>query len=196
MGWVGSTGGLTDVHEITDAAAQTLSGKLPGLRVALSAEAATTHATSTYEFDVTTTSTGGPESQSIHVTDTFPSSVTPSPTGAGGMGWVCLVSGQTDTCTYAVTSALAPGTAVPPLAMPVVVEAPAGTTIIDSAAARSNDVFPVSASASFVVPGGVAVPSTGFGVVSARAGLVAGWALLLGGVGILSPQPIEFVGLW
>ncbi len=37
MGWVGSTGGATDIHEITDAAADTLSGNLPGLAAKFSA---------------------------------------------------------------------------------------------------------------------------------------------------------------
>ena len=184
MGWVGSTGGLTDVHEITDASAQTLSGKLPGLSVALSTEAADTHATSTYVLRVATTTSGGPESQSIHVTDTFPSSVKPSLNGAGGTGWVCTVSGQTDTCVYAVTTALAPGTALPALSMPVVVEAPSGTTIVDTASASSNDVFPVSASATFAVPGGITVPSTGSRVIPTSGDLGAGWTLVVGGLGL------------
>jgi len=160
MGWVGSTGGATDIHEITDAVANTLSGKLPGLAASLSAQAAPTQATSTYVLRVSTTPAGGPETQSIVVTDSFPSSVTPLSAGAGGSGWVCSVTGQQDTCTYAVTGALAPGTALPPLSMTVTVEAPAATAIIDSAAVSSNDVFPVSVAAAFVVPG-IPVPITG-----------------------------------
>lgn len=184
MGWVGSTGGLTDIHEITDARAQTLSGKLPGLSVALTADPVQTQATATYVLHVSTTAAGGTESQSIHVIDTFPSSVKPSVTGAGGTGWLCSVSGQTDSCTYAVTTALAPGTALPPLSMPVVVVAPAGSTIVDSAFASSNDVFPVFATASFAVSGGIPVPSTGFGLASPNADFLAGSALLFGGAGL------------
>jgi hypothetical protein len=161
MGWVGSTGGLTDIHEITEAAAASLSGKLPGLAATLSAHAAQTQAASTYILHVSTTASGGPETESIVVTDTFPSSVTPYPSGAGGIGWVCSVTGQRDTCTYAViTSALGPGTALPPLSMPVTVNAPAGTRITDSARVSSDDVSPVSVSAAFVVPG-TPVPSVG-----------------------------------
>jgi hypothetical protein len=160
MGWVGSTGGSTDIHEITDAVANTLSGKLPGLAASLSAQPAQPQATSTYVLRVSTTAAGGPETQSIVVTDTFPSSVTPRLAGAGGTGWVCSVTGQKDTCTYAVISALAPGTILPPLSMPVTVDAPGGTAIIDSAAVSSNDVFPVTVAAAFVVPG-ISVPSTG-----------------------------------
>jgi hypothetical protein len=161
MGWVGSTGGATDVHEITQAAANTLSGKLPGLAATLSAQAAQTQATTAYVLHVSTTASGGPETQSILVTDTFPSSVTPHSSGAGGTGWVCSVAGRRDTCTYAVISTpLAPGTALPPLSMPVTVDAPGGTTIVDSARASSDDVSPVSASAGFVVPG-IPVPASG-----------------------------------
>lgn len=184
MGWVGSTGGLTDIHEISDAAAQTLSGRLPGLSVALAAAAAETHATSTYVLHVTTTSAGGSETQSIHVTDAFPSSVTPRLMGAGGVGWICAVSGQTASCTYAVTTALAPGTALPPLSMPVIVDAPPGSTIADTASARSNDVFPVAAAATFVVPGGITVPSTGSAVGAGNVDLLPGWVLLFGGVAL------------
>jgi hypothetical protein len=161
MGWVGSTGGLTDIHEITQAAASTLSGKLPGLAATLSVQAAQTRATTAYVLHVSTTASGGPETQSIVVTDTFLSSVTPHSSGAGGTGWVCSVTAQRDTCTYAViVSALAPGTALPPLSMPVTVDAPGGTTIADSAKVSSDDVAPVSVSAAFVVPG-TPVPSVG-----------------------------------
>ncbi len=134
MGWVGSTGGATDIHEITQAEAETLSGKLPGLAASLSVQGAATHATATYTLHAATTASGGPETQSIVVTDTFPLSVTPRSSGAGGTGWVCSLTGQKVTCTYAVSGALAPGTALPPLSMPVTVDDPAGTTITDTAA--------------------------------------------------------------
>ncbi|MGA8666479.1 MAG: hypothetical protein WB804_06390, partial [Candidatus Dormiibacterota bacterium] len=160
MGWVGSTGGATDIHEITDAKAETLSGKLPGLAASLSVQGAATHATATYTLHAATTASGGPETQSIVVTDTFPLSVTPRSSGAGGTGWVCSLTGQKVTCTYAVSSALAPGTALPPLSMPVTVDGPAGTTITDTAGVGSNDVFPITVSAAFTVPG-IPVPSTG-----------------------------------
>lgn len=179
MGWVGSTGGSTDIHEITQAVADTLSGKLPGLAASLSAQAAQTQATSTYVLHAATTAAGGPETQSIVVTDTFPSSVTPHSSGAGGTGLACSVSGQKVTCTYAVTTALAAGTALPPLSMPVTVDASAGTTITDSATVGSNDVFPVSVSAAFVVPG-IPVPSTG-GVLSPATWIPMGLTLILAG---------------
>jgi hypothetical protein len=179
MGWVGSTGGASDVHEITQAAAYTLSGKLPGLAATLDSQVAAQNTTSTYVLHVSTTASGGPETQSIVVTDTFPSSVTPHPSGAGGTGWACSVSGQKDTCTYAVSAALAPGTALPPLSMPVTVDAPGGVTITDSAAVSSNDVFPISVSAAFVVPG-IPVPMTGV-AQSAIALIALGLMLVMAG---------------
>jgi hypothetical protein len=160
IGWVGSTGGATDIHEITDAAADTLSGKLPGLTASLGVKAAQTNATAIYTLHVATTASAGPETQSIVVTDTFPTTVVPRASGAGGTGWVCAVTGQKDTCTYAVAGSLAPGTTLPALSMPVLVVSPGGTVIPDAAAVGSNDVFPISVSAAFVVPG-IAVPSTG-----------------------------------
>jgi large repetitive protein len=189
MGWIGSTGGATDIHEITDAAADTLSGKLPGLAASLSVQPAQTNAIATYVLHVSTTASGGPETQSILVTDTFPSSVTPHASGAGGTGWVCSVSGQKDTCTYAVSAALAPGTILPPLSMPVTVDAPGGTTINDAAAVSSNDVFPVSVSAAFVVPG-ISVPMTG-AAQSPLASPLAGLILILAG-GVLAGAEVGF----
>jgi hypothetical protein len=179
MGWVGSTGGATDIHEITDATADTLSGKLPGLAASLSVQPAQTNAIATYVLHASTVASGGPETQSILVTDTFPSSVSPHASGAGGTGWVCSVSGQKVTCTYAVSTALPPGTMLPPLSMPVTVDAPGGTTISDVAAVSSNDVFPVSVRAAFVVAG-VSVPSTG-AAQSLLASIPGGLMLILGG---------------
>ncbi len=180
MGWVGSTGGLVDIHEISDVTADTLSGALPGLTATLSAQTAPVGATSTYQLHVATTASGGPEKQDIMVTDTFPASVTPLLAGCGGTGWTCTRNGQTETATFAVTS-LPPGTALPVLSMPVLVVGPAGTTVVDSATTGSNDVFPVPASATFVVPGAVPIPPTGAApslVVSGLAVLL----ILLGGV--------------
>jgi large repetitive protein len=184
MGWVGSTGGLTDIHEITDASVHTLSGKLPGLTATLNADPVQNGQTSTYALHVSTTSAGGPETQTIHVTDTFPSSVKPIASGAGGTGWVCSVTGQTDTCTYTVTGALAPGTALPPLSMPVIVEAAQGTTIVDTASVSSNDVFPVTATAAFVVGGSITVPPTGSGPLMLAPQLLIGTGLLASGAGL------------
>jgi len=160
IGWVGSTGGSTDIHEITQAAADTLSGKLPGLTASIGVQGAQTNATAIYTLHVSTTGSGGPETQSIVVTDTFPTSVVPRSSGAGGTGWVCSVIGQKDKCTYTVTGSLAAGTALPALSMPVTVLGPGGTVVTDSAVVGSNDVFPITVSAAFVVPG-IAVPSTG-----------------------------------
>ncbi len=181
MGWVGSTGGATDIHEITDAAVETLSGKLPGLDASLSVEPAQTNGIATYVLRASTVASGGPETQSILVTDMFPSSVSPRTSGAGGTGWVCSVSGQKDTCIYAVSGALPPGTMLPPLSMPVTVDAPGGTTISDVAAVSSNDVFPLSVRAAFVVPG-VSVPLTGAAQSSLASIPVGPMLILAGGV--------------
>jgi hypothetical protein len=178
MGWVGSTGGLVDIHEVSNVTADTLSGALPGLTATLSAHTAPVGATSTYLVHVATSASGGPEKQDIVVTDTFPSSVTPLLAGCGGVGWTCALNGQTETATYAVTS-VAPGTALPVLSMPVVVIGPAGTTVVDSASAGSNDVFPVLASATFVVPGAVPIPPTG--AAPSPDGSVPGGTLILAG---------------
>ncbi|HXC78331.1 MAG TPA: hypothetical protein VNU19_14945, partial [Candidatus Acidoferrum sp.] len=143
-------------------------------------------AIATYVLHVSTTASGGPETQSILVTDTFPSGVTPHASGAGGTGWVCSVSGQKDTCTHAVAAALAPGTILPPLSMPVTVDAPGGTTINDVAAVSSNDVFPVSVSAAFVIPG-ISVPMTG-AAQSPLASTPAGLILILAGVALAGAE--------
>gem|GEM_PF-5298005 len=58
------------------------------------------------------------------------------------------------------------------------------TTIVDTAAASSNDVFPVTATAPFVVGGSITVPPTGSGPLLLAPQVLIGAGLLASGAGL------------
>ena len=115
FGWVASTGGSTEVHEVNSVNVVSLN-PVPVLQVSQEEYAPTTTAGSpvTYTDNVTVGSSGASESQPVTVTDTLPTGVTPI--NGGGNGWVCPSPvGQQLSCTYTPSSPLAPGTSLPPL---------------------------------------------------------------------------------
>ncbi len=131
FGWSASTGASTDYHTISQVAVQTLNGTPPVLGVGLtdnSGGTATTGQTVTYT--ATPSVTSADETRKITLTDTFPTDLTPQPTGLGGTGWTCPAPvGQTVTCTHPA----APIGALPPVAMPVQVAVPAGSSPVSLA---------------------------------------------------------------
>ncbi|MEV8638151.1 putative Ig domain-containing protein, partial [Streptosporangium sp. NPDC051023] len=118
FGWVASTGGSTDFHEIDEAQVTTLSA-VPELSVAqTSYNNATTLAAGDPVTYSVTASVGSAVSETspISITETLPAGVVPA--GAYGTGWVCAApSGQSITCTnsnapFAAGSSLSPITVV------------------------------------------------------------------------------------
>jgi len=118
-GWVGSTGGAVDIHEINNVQTQTINGQVP----VLSATASDTNsgtvahdATDALTITPVVTAAGGTEDQPIQATVTFPTGTTP--TTSASSPWVCSINTQTETCTYTAGSAIAPGTTLPALTLP------------------------------------------------------------------------------
>ena len=98
FGWVGSTGSVTDYHEIDNVVVTTLN-PVPQLAVAQTSYAAATLAPgSPVTYSVAASSSGAAENQPVTVTETLPAGVLP--VGASGTGWVCAApSGQSISCT-------------------------------------------------------------------------------------------------
>lgn len=114
FGFVGSTGGLNDNHEISDVKVLTFD-PVPRLAVATTSfSAATVTPGGPINYQVTgSVLTGADVASAISITQTVPNNVVP--VGAFGSGWTCLdPSDQTITCTTTATS-FPDGTSLPVL---------------------------------------------------------------------------------
>jgi large repetitive protein len=113
FGWVGSTGSVTDFHEV-DAANVVSFNPVPQLAVSQTSYVVASPSAGTpvtYVVSPSVSSSGASESNPISVTETLPAGVVP--VGAYGSGWTCAApSGQTITCAYSATP-IAPGTSLP-----------------------------------------------------------------------------------
>jgi large repetitive protein len=98
FGWVASTGGSTDYHEIDNVLVTSLN-PVPQLAVSQTSYAASSLAAgSPVTYTVAASSSGAAENSPVTVTETLPSGVLP--VGASGPGWVCgAPSGQQISCT-------------------------------------------------------------------------------------------------
>ncbi|MCW2929849.1 MAG: hypothetical protein JWM19_811, partial [Actinomycetia bacterium] len=114
FGWVGSTGGTTDFHEVDQANVVSFS-PVPQLTVSQTSYSAASPALGapvTYTVNAGASSSGASESLPVSVSETLPAGVTP--TGAYGPGWTCAApAGQVITCTdsntpFAAGASLAP----------------------------------------------------------------------------------------
>jgi hypothetical protein len=164
LGWVGSTGSDTDIHEVNNVTTQSITTtEVPVFDASLSNSPSSVQPDQdlTYTADVSIASSGNAESDQITVTDVFPSGETPLSSGLGGTSWTCGISGQTVTCTYALAGYPA-GTALNPLSLPVEVTAAGGTDLTDSLLVGSDDAASTSVSDTLTVepPPGAAATST------------------------------------
>ncbi|CAN5195463.1 hypothetical protein BH09ACT1_BH09ACT1_10940 [soil metagenome] len=149
-GWVASTGGTTDVHEVNHLVAQTLTGPVPVLTATSSVSSASVAhaATATYTVNPAVSTTGGSEDENVQVTTTFPAGLTP--TAYAGTNYLCTISGQTETCTFVGTTAA--GTALPALTLPFTASGNASTTAKTiSSVVASTDASAVTTTASVTV---------------------------------------------
>lgn len=150
-GWVASTGGANDVHEVNYLNAQTVNGPVPTL-AATSTGATSTPAvgsTDSYSVSPSVAATGGSESEPVQVTTTFPTGTTPAM--YSGTDYACSTSGQVETCTYTGTTAA--GTSMPVLNLPFAVNGPANSTpvtissvvsSVDSTAVNTSSMVTIS----------------------------------------------------
>jgi hypothetical protein len=130
-GWVGSTGGAVDIHEINNVRTQTVNGPVPTLSSTgtdTNGGMVAHNASDTLTIAPTVTTDGGSEDQPIQITATFPTGTTP--TTATSSLWICSINTQTETCTYTPGATLPPGTTLPSLDLPFTADgAPAATSI-------------------------------------------------------------------
>jgi large repetitive protein len=113
FGFVGSTGAVTDYHEISNVNVVSFS-PVPQLAVSQTSYVAASPAAGTpvtYTVSPSISSSGASESNTVSVAETLPTGVVP--VGAYGSGWTCgSPSGQTITCTDSATP-FAAGTSLP-----------------------------------------------------------------------------------
>jgi len=191
FGWVGSTGAVTDFHEVDQANVVSFN-PVPQLTVSQTVYTATSPALGapvTYTVSPGVSSTGASETSPVSVSLTLPTGVTP--TGAYGTGWTCSApAGQVITCTDSNTP-FAAGTSLPPITAEGIVTASGvtSTTIASGsvATASSSDgnpayagtatlgTLPITPSAitlspaSGTIAGGNAVTITGANISTATA---------------------------
>jgi uncharacterized repeat protein (TIGR01451 family) len=102
FGWVGSTGSVTDFHEVDNVVVTSIN-PVPVLAVSETSYAASSLGKgSPVTYTVAASSSGATENQPVTVTETLPAGVLP--VSASGTGWVCgAPSGQQISCTSSTT---------------------------------------------------------------------------------------------
>jgi putative cell wall-binding protein len=185
FGWVASTGGSDDNHNIDNVVVTSIQA-VPKLGLTQTIQDVSTAAGGpttvpqgspvTYTATPTVSASGANENSPITVTDTLPAGVTP--TSAGGNGWVCLPpSGQQVTCTNSNTPFVA-GSTLPPLLINGTVTNPSGvaeSTIETNTVttASSSDALPSYSTAATGALPGVAPSALAISPIAAASGTAA-----------------------
>ncbi len=173
--FVGSTGGVTDTHEISNAKVLTFN-PVPRLAVATTSYSAATSgpgAPVTYQV-ATSVLAGANVASPVSVTHTVPTGVVP--VGAYGTGWVCDAAvGRTITCTTSA-SAFANGTALPALTVVAIVTGGSVSAAVvqgsSTTVASSTDASPATDSA--MTAGTVPAAPTGVSISPATGPITGG----------------------
>ncbi|WP_157892252.1 MULTISPECIES: DUF7927 domain-containing protein [Frankia] len=192
FGWVGSTGGSTDFHEIDNTRVVTFN-PVPQLNVAATSFTQTTLAPGDpVTYSVTAgVSAGADESLPIAVTQTMPAGVVP--VGAFGSGWVCQApSGQTITCTNS-NGPFTNGTSLTPITVVAIVTGASVTpafvrsaTTTTASASDANPGFGAAATA-----GTIAATPTGIAISPTSGSISGGGAATVTGTNITGATAIE-----
>jgi large repetitive protein len=144
FGWVASTGGSNEIHEVANLVATTLSGMLPVLSVGMSDNENSKFLTSNHA-DITlspgVSSAGGDEIDPLTVTDTFPAGIVPG-TATSTSLWTCTTVGQKVTCTYAPSTPIPAGTSLPTIDVPVTTSSTAAASLVNTVRIGAIDAAP------------------------------------------------------
>ncbi|HEX3873932.1 MAG TPA: putative Ig domain-containing protein [Solirubrobacteraceae bacterium] len=162
FGWVGSTGSVTDFHEIDNAVVNTLN-PVPVLAVTQTSYAAASLSPgSPVTYTLAVSSSGAAETSPVSVTETLPAGVLPvGASGTSGTGWVCGTPvGAQITCT-STTSPFTSGAITVNGVVNTSGVTAAGIAASTTAVATSADANPGT---STTAPAGT-IPTTPSGVV-------------------------------
>ncbi|MDX6229744.1 MAG: large repetitive protein, partial [Frankiales bacterium] len=164
FGWVASTGGSTEIHEVANLVATTLSGQLPVLSLGMSDNEGGKFLTSNHAnitLSPAISSAGGPEIDPLTITDTFPAGMTPG-TATSSSLWTCVTAGQQVTCTYAPSSPIAAGTSLPTIDVPVTIASNAAAALTNTSRMGSIDGAPDATTTNYTITtlGATATPAS------------------------------------
>ena len=140
FGWVGSTGAVTDYHQISNASVTSLQ-QVPVLSAAMTDSdngQLPSGGTVAYTLQAGVSASGGNENHTITMTATLPGGVTPGTAAATG-GWACATAGQVVTCTYAGPFPVTAGTTLPPVSLPATIADVGANTPLDGSVTVSSD---------------------------------------------------------
>jgi large repetitive protein len=193
FGWVGSTGGVTDFHEV-DAVNVNSFSPVPQLAVSQTSYVAaspTAGTPVTYVVSPSMSASGASESNPVSVTETMPAGVVP--VGAYGSGWTCgSPAGQTVTCTDSATP-FAAGVSLPAVTVEGIVtnsSVTAGTIQSGSTVtASSSDGNPGIAMST--TAGTLPAAPSGVTVSPATSTIAGGEAVTISGANITGATAIE-----
>lgn len=140
-GWVASTGGFTDIHEINQFTATSANGRTPvlGGTADVSDVKPQRGTAGTYTVHPTVTSTGGAELGKVRISTSFGSGVTPRSGTFTAGSYSCTTSGQDVVCTTPSAVDVDAGKALPDLAIPYTSTGEIGATVTVSTKVASTD---------------------------------------------------------
>ncbi|BEP12884.1 hypothetical protein acdb102_11950 [Acidothermaceae bacterium B102] len=144
FGWVASTGGSNEIHEVDSLVATTLSGQLPVLGLGMTDNESGKFLTSNQAvitLSPSVTLAGGPEIDPLTVTDVFPTGLVPG-TATSSSLWTCTTVGQKVTCTYAPSVPIPAGTSLPAITIPVTTASALANPLTNTARMGSIDGAP------------------------------------------------------
>jgi uncharacterized repeat protein (TIGR01451 family) len=192
FGFVGSTGSVSDNHQIGNVKVLTFASvpQLGMTSTSYTTAAPSAGAPVTYS-DVASVLTGTDETSPISVTQTVPTGVVP--VGAYGTGWVCQApAGQTITCTTTASS-FANGTTLPKVTVVAIVTGSSETSTLiqngSTARASSSDANPATATPA--VGGTIPTPPSGITVVPTIGPIAGGGTVTVSGSNITAATAIE-----
>ncbi|WP_345636969.1 putative Ig domain-containing protein [Rugosimonospora acidiphila] len=192
FGWVGSTGAVTDFHEVDNTVATSFT-PVPDLTVSqVSYNGTAPQPGDPVSYVVTAgVGPGANENSPVSVTETVPAGVVP--VTARGSGWVCAApSGQTITCVNS-NGPFGAGTSLPPITVTAIVT---GTGVTPSLIQTASVVTSSSADAnpgysSSSTPGTLPATPSGITVVPAISSIAGGIAVTITGTNLTGANAVE-----